>query len=273
MGLYAIGSFLMYHGYMQPIKITSVLRSILTIPLAGAYWYFNAYTGLFLLMPFLNAVLQKLPRHDYIKLLLVILAIIPFMNTFGENHLYQAGYNVTWLGALYATGAFIRLHPFKIRKSICFAAYLLAAAGTLATLIIHIPYNRFGYAAPPNIVASLAIFLIFKDMEIRRNWAKAFIRFMAPLAFGIYLVQCHPVTWKALSRIGMKLEAIQGHPIWMPLAGGMCIFLGCAAVEWLRRCAFELLHVSKLEEKLSAVLSATGRFACNKALLIVSRKP
>lgn len=275
MVLYALGVFLMCHGYMLPHGITGMISDMLTVPLAGAYWYFNAYTGLFFLMPFLNSLLQKLPRYDYIKLLLVLMVILPIMNMteMGSKRLYQGSYNLAWLGALYVLGAFIRLHPFKIRKSICLALYFLATLCTLTEQLLTNTYHSFTFATLPNIIASLAVFLIFSNMGIRQNRVKAFICSAASLTFGIYLVQCHPVIQQAFHIIGRKLAAIQGHPVWMPLAGGLCIFLGCAAVEWMRRCAFKLLHVSKLEGRLSAFLSAAGRFACDKALLIVSRKP
>ena len=82
-GIYALGLFLAHEGWLPKIALKTLLSDLCTVPLAGAYWYFNAYTALFLLIPFLNKLLQKLSRADYAKLLVALLVFLPLMKAYG----------------------------------------------------------------------------------------------------------------------------------------------------------------------------------------------
>lgn len=261
-GLYALGFFLAYGGWIPRPGLKGVLQAMFTVPMAGAYWYFNAYTILFLLIPFLNRLLSKLSYTDYIKLLTTLLVILPFMKG-NPGLFYGDGYNAMWLSALYCSGAFIRLHPIPIRKSsVCLAFYLLGATGFFLlhssslfnTGYLSILFLR-AYVSPFSIVATLSLFLVFKNMDIQREWLKAIIRFVSPLTFGVYLIQCHPVVWKFFCNLGEELIAVHGHPVWMPWAGGLCLFIVCACIDWARRQLFRWCQTQRLTDKLAAHLT------------------
>lgn len=236
------------------INLMRMAQHMLTIPMAGAYWYFNAYTALFFLIPFLNQLLRGLTCTDYLKLLLVSLILLPCMNMLSGPAFYSTGYNMAWLAALYTAGAFFRLHPVKIHKGICLAIYLLAAIGTFAAYSL--ARHGLTYAMPFNIVGTIALFLLFTEMQIQQGWLKTVIRFMAPLTFGIYLVQCHPFMWNALHKLGNVVVAQYGHPAYAPWAGGLCLFLGCLCIDWLRYRLFRLCHAAILAERMAALLTA-----------------
>lgn len=266
--LYAVGGILSGNG----ISAIS-LRFLLVSPFISPYWYFNAYTGVFLLIPFLNAFLSKLPRYPFIKLLIILLLILPCLNFvyahffhIGMAHYsYGLGYNVTWLSVLYIAGAYLRLHPITLSKRTCLMTYLIGA-GTVFLLYTACclrtpdsqgtPEYYMGYTFPINIIISVALFLFFSKVDIRRPFQQRIIQWAAPLSFGIYLIQCHPFMWNALHKLGNVVVAQYGHPAYAPLAGGLCLFLGCLCIDWLRYRLFRLCRANILAERMAALLTA-----------------
>jgi len=289
-GIYALGFFLAFMGWIPSPWFREIFSSLFPLPMVGAYWYFNAYTILFLLIPFLNKLLPKLSCAEYAKLMLILLLILPFtMSGFclPPGGGYGGGYNAGWLTALYCAGAFIRLHPIPVRKpSILLIIYLL---GTTAYFIRVTPFLQgkeysflltslftAGYASPFSIVSALSLFLIFKELDIKQRWLKKAIRFVAPLTFGVYLVQCHPTVMRFLFSQGRQFITKYGHPVWVPLVGGLSLFIACACVDWVRLRIFQWCHTRMLADKLEAVLIriwGVVRARCGNIMTDTSRHP
>ncbi len=272
-GIYALVFILFRADLTSSFEFRNVLSHLTTVPLAGAYWYFNAYTALFLIIPFLNTLLLKLSSAAQTKLLAVLLVFLPLMKV------YEGGYNAGWLGTLYCAGAFIRLHHIPIRRSsIYFLFYLLGIAGF--GILLRTPLHgvrdilfSIGYDSPFLIIATLSLFLAFKNLDIKHQWQKKVIRFVAPLTFGVYLVQCHPVVFHFLRRWGDQFITEYGHPVWAPLVGGLCLFTACASVDWLRLHIFRWCHTKMLADKLEKGLMYLWSLAKKHGRRITSDAP
>lgn len=253
-GIYALGFILFRTDLKSCLEFRDALSHLTTVPLAGAYWYFNAYTVLFFLIPFLNTLLLKLSGAAHTRLLAVLLIVLPLMKV------YKGGYNAGRLSALYCAGAFIRLHPIPTQKSSTYLLlYLLGIAGFSILLLTPLHGVRdilfsIGYDSPFLTIASLSLLLVFKNLNIKQQWQKKAIRFVAPLTFGVYLVHCHPVVWDFLRRLGKQFITEYGHPVWVPLVGGLSLFIACAYIDWVRLHIFRWCHARMLADKLEAVL-------------------
>ncbi len=251
-GFYALVPIAGALGYAPGQNSISIMTNILWNLLFGPYWYFNAYTILFFVMPFLNKLLLQLEPRTYIQLMLVLFLLFPCLNIFSIG-VYNDGYDAVWLAALYVGGAFFRLHSVHLPRYSCFAAYLFSAIAVCALCLAHFRgYFVLSYAFPLNVIGALALFSAFTTLRLSNRFIRAIIRWIAPLTFGIYLIQCHPLVWRMLSKAGHYLSTQYGHSPWAPLTGGIFLFVVCMGIEWLRTLLFRHCHAQILVERLAS---------------------
>lgn len=249
-GFYALVLIAWALGYVSEQNAISIIISTLRSLLFESYWYFYAYTILFFVMPFLNKLLLQLTLRTYTLLMLILFLLFPCINLFSAT-VYNRGYNAVWLAALYIGGAFFRLHSVRLPRYSCFAAYLFSAIAVCALCLAHFR-DPLSYAFPLNIIGALALFSVFTTLHPSNRFIRAIIRWIAPLTFGIYLIQCHPFAWRKLSEAGHYLSTQYGHSPWAPLTGGIFLFVVCMGIEWLRTLLFRFCHAHILAERLAS---------------------
>lgn len=86
-------------------SVSSLLGEILPIPLASGYWFFTAYTGLFILMPYLNHLIHQLSARQRYTLIVSLLFLFCILNRANTPELAGSGFNVIWLASIYLIGA------------------------------------------------------------------------------------------------------------------------------------------------------------------------
>ena len=91
-------------GTISPSRILEGLFPVTT----GQYWYFSAYTGLFLLMPVLNAALRSLDRAYLKHFLFLFLIVFSLYASPMERFALREGYSTFWLVLLYLAGGAVR---------------------------------------------------------------------------------------------------------------------------------------------------------------------
>ncbi len=89
---------------------------LLCNPFTSSYWYFSAYAGLFILIPFLNIGLRKISRRHFSTLLILLYIGFSLLGCWNVNELAQNGHNALWLTIMYIFGAYIKLHNVQISK-------------------------------------------------------------------------------------------------------------------------------------------------------------
>ncbi len=117
-----------------PVSVGQWLCVLLPVSFK-VYWYFSAYFGLFIFMPFINRMLESLSRKQDKALGLGLLLIITISTASPtEAFMLNDGYSLMWLCMLYILGALIRKHEQELTlKSMwlaldrygsrCFAVY------------------------------------------------------------------------------------------------------------------------------------------------------
>nr|WP_270457405.1 acyltransferase family protein [Lactobacillus gasseri] len=66
---------------MIPINPKDALKSFLPV-LTGNYWYVSAYIGMYILVPYMNLVIEHLNKKDFQKLLIisfVMFSLLPYV--------------------------------------------------------------------------------------------------------------------------------------------------------------------------------------------------
>lgn len=241
-----------------------IARNIRLLFMGSSYWYFTAYTALFLLMPFLNKLLLSLGQREYVLMLCVLLLLIPCANTQRGIYLFGSGYNVTWLAVLYAFGAYVKRFAPSVSTKVTAPLALVCILYPLICYQLHDPAVP-SYCSLYVAVYSIVFFLFFYRLRIERSWLRKLIAWLAPLSFGVYLLHVHPWSWKVLSYYVPIWNEQLDYPWWIALVLGGILYIICSLLDWGRYHLFLLLRVRRVADFIGrmvekAVLLQLNRF-------------
>ena len=160
-------------------------------------WYLYMLIGLYLLTPILKGFVKDAsPKTGAIALtvLSVMSSILPVMSKYGVSLkgwmiLTNNPYILLYLTGYYL--AFSNLERIKMWHIITVIAICIAVI--VFKLIIGIDYML--YYDPNTVVFAVAIFMLFRKLDIRWNVAER----LAPYCFGIYLT--HTIFLNALAKV------------------------------------------------------------------------
>ncbi len=246
----------------MPSAVTSKTWIKAFIPiLSNQYWYFTQYFILFLVMPYLNKLLNSLSEKNASKLILALVASLSLVSTIRNYDLFVlgSGYSAAWLITLYLIGGYIALYKnkFKLSNIKAFGIWLFCTLLTFGSKIgIDIlfkfktnSYDQTGlisYTSITVLIASIIIIMKISSMDVKRF--KSPIKFIGKLTFGIYLVHVNDLVWNnifvnAFSRFSSY------NPVIMTLAiicAALSVFVISGLIEFIRKSTFKLLHVDSL---------------------------
>lgn len=168
----------------------------------------SSFTVFYLLIPALNAVIQKLDRCSFGLALLSLLALQTGLGTFlGNKYLFN---EVSWFCITYLLAAFLRLHGgawtsdlrLCVRGLAC--SLVLCWAFIIAIDLFLFKTKAFYYlVSNPSRLGSLAVglfaFLTFKNLEIPQS---RIINRIAAASFGVLLVHANSLARRLLWKPG-----------------------------------------------------------------------
>lgn len=225
--------------------------------LTNQYWFFTQYFALFFTIPFLNRLLDNLSRRELIILLGTGFGLLSCAALLAGTDLFVTkwGYCYLWFMYLYILGAAIwKLELVqRIRSWLAWTALLVgcivSAGGVIGAEVLpkiigggaRIGDLAYSYTSPSLVLEAVALFVIFGKLEIKADWFKRVIVFLAPSTFIVYIAHTNGlvrqmVGWKSmfvwLSDFGW------GAPIWGSAMYAVLIYIIIAAVDCLRRALF-----------------------------------
>lgn len=237
---------------------------------SGTYWYFSAYAGLFIIMPYLNKLVNSLEEKERRRMALTMFLLFcvstawPKVN--GSDFLVLVGgYSFVWLVILYLFGACIRTCTFRRWKKY---QYLLAYFGLVtfswAFKIIVENYTRkiygearfgrlfTGYTTPTIFLSAVCLFFIFENLSISSKRIKRVISLASPLAFSVYIIHTHPLIWENVIK---GISSACGYYAWpltilLVLWIAAMIYIVCSMIDFIRNKLFSICRVRKLTEKI-----------------------
>ena len=203
-------------------------------------WFISDYLLLLLCVPLLNRLLRGLSRPAHRGLLAVLaVPLIVYPTLFGEN---GAVSDTAWMFLYeYLLIAYLRrwpdnrlAHLLQHRAAALLNTILRAVLETRGLTdgkaFQYMAYYRTALGALPNLLAALALFYLFKGLDLGCvRWVNA----MAGTTLGVYIL--HQVSafrgflWNGL----LQAEAHHGS-VGYTLLAILAVFLGCAAVDALR---------------------------------------
>jgi surface polysaccharide O-acyltransferase-like enzyme len=233
------------------------------------YWYFSAYFGLFILIPFLNAAINALPKtqlKSYIFLLFLVFSVLP---TFARQDTFSlnSGYSMFWLAYLYIIGACIKKcdwwNTLESRlASTIYLSYILISWGIkisfegITTCLFGYSkagYTFISYTSPTMVLAAVALFISFKNATVSPKLTRL-ISQLSPAAFGVYLIHEHQYIKEHLIVGKFSFLCEYNTPLMVigVIASALLIFSGCLFIDWVRCKIFKSMHVKEFLEKIES---------------------
>ena len=222
------------------------------------YWYFTAYFCMFFFTPLMNIAVDKLPRRQMraiIAALVIIFSVLPlvfklniFGNPVGDVFWTSGGYNAVWLSVVYVIGAYISKYKcFENTHAVWF--FILFLLSSLLTFLCMFEVegggNLVSYTSPTILLNGICLLIGFSKLKLK-PLAKV-IGFMSPLAFSVYIIHVHTLTWGKFM-LNSCTEIGKLSPFMLALAvigAALALYLVCSAIDLVRFYLFKLLHVKE----------------------------
>jgi len=226
------------------------------------YWYFTAYICLFMAMPLLNFVVNKIEQTDFKKIIISIIVLFSFVPTFARMDLFNTdgGGSALWLMALYLVGAYIKKYSFglNVKGRWYLLIYLICITLTWGSNYF-INYNHFvnqnfktygftliDYTSPTILIAGISLLLFFSKLNIKNFWSKTLIKTFAPLSFSVYIIHVNPLIFTHMLYIKF-IKYAKYTPIKLVISvllTALVIYLACSLLDFIRIQIFRLLRVN-----------------------------
>lgn len=226
--------------------------------ISSSYWYFSAYTGLFVLMPILNAGIRNSSketlRYVFIAMILTFATISMMLKYVGVG----SGYTTFWLVLLYIFGAIIK--KCEIGKRIP------SIVSIILILLLTYVSNKWKMKATEHTVGPLTVdkallskytsitivviamlhVIMFAKMRMP-GWLIKFVKFAGPCSFAIYVINCQSLIWDHYFKNGFRSFGQKDTlPLLLSVFGSALLFVaGAIIVDRIRIALFKAMHVSQ----------------------------
>lgn len=220
------------------------------------YWFINAYIGLVLLSPILNAAVKHLSRYQFKTILVTLFIFFSFVHdsffiTPPGLHLI-GGYSTMWFLFLYLLGRYVAV--YSVDKSLSWNQvifiYLIGLLGTfLCMCLLHLST----YNSPFITIQALGFLLIFSKF----SFSNKAVNFVASSSLMVFLLHVHPLLKEYyMGSIEYFNDVFGNTPQFVVMTLGFCVVVFMIAVlyDQLRKYTWSFLEplVKKLDSKVAS---------------------
>lgn len=253
-------------------SVLELARSL--FPLTSSYWYVIAYSALFVLIPFINRGIRSLSHRELLLLCTILVLTLSVFGFASTDALAARGHCVLWLGVMYICGAYIKLHCAQSNNSpknvkchqkseqyidfthiIAFFVFVTCCLLGCLTLWVGDRCEELlfrHYQSPIVCLEAIACFLILIRLRIRSVKVSSILRFLSPMAFGVYLFHCG--IWGSLSEL-LSQYAVQTHyPWWFIPVFSVAVYVLGTFIDYVRIKLFQLFRIPELCQFLASKL-------------------
>ena len=228
------------------------------------YWYFTGYFCMFFFIPFINRCISSLSKKEHKTLcitIVVLFSVLPhFLAKGADPFRLGGGYNQWWLICMYFIGAYLKLYPIKISKARCLLMYMIATlCAWFAGFVLLRIFGSNGvmtwfvdYTSVFIVISSIALVLLFSQLDITQTKLQNVIRFFSPLAFSVYLIHVQSLTFNCLlpgkfSSFAHSNMAIMTGKV---IIATSAIFIACLLIDIPRFYLFKALKINNIAKEL-----------------------
>ena len=230
------------------------------------YWYFSSYIALFLFMPFLNNILNKMKKQQIESFLLLILIFSSGMQTVFYSNAFgmQGGYSALWLMILYLLGGYIRKYSvLKIRKKIyLLLGYIMIMILTWSSKLVieKLTFLLFGkvragnylisYISPTILLGSIFLVSFFQNIQIK-GVIRKMVGLISPMTFSVYLIHNHPLVEEYMNkRFSVYASYSWWIEIFLVILTVIAINLLCYIIDGFREFLFRRFSLRQQLDKM-----------------------
>ncbi len=241
-------------GLNASLSTKAIIKTAFPITFS-TYWYFTAFFILFLAIPIPNKHLFSIDEKTCKKTFIIMFILFSIIGVLKDPFKTSMGYSPIWLMILYCMGVLAkRINLFEKRKSITLVMLFLLCNIITLSLLIFLNNNRLiNYISPTVLLSGIILVVLFSRFKLKGT----IISKIAPLAFGIYLLQLNPVIWNDI--INNCLSFVPNKPIYLGLliTFGFCavLFLGGLIVEFIRSKLSKLIKIPELSKKIVELIN------------------
>lgn len=228
----------------------------------GLYWYFTAYTGLFLIIPLINNAIRNTNEKILKYFFLILLFVFSMFDSITNRFVLNSGYSFIWLLLLFIVGSIIK--KCQIGKNI--KNYKIFCVVVIMTIITYL-YKIYGFDlsikgieiskdlfvsyTSPTILIIAIMYVIFFSRITFSEFNKKIIRFVIPSAFAIYILNNHRLIWNnVINNLFVKIANSNVIKVILyPIIFSICFVIIVIIIDKIRQYIFKRLNIKKYVEK------------------------
>lgn len=188
--------------------------------ISNTYWFFSSYFIMYLLIPYINKLVNVLEKKEFFKLLVILFVfLIFFPSIFINNNRFDQG---IYLIYYYMVGAYLKLYAFGDKKNVrqylggFGLSYLVIILGSLIMRYFSYSYEIldsyiYFLSRTDSILifsSAICLFGFFKNLKIKNS---ILINLFGSVSFGVYLFHDHPLVrellWKRVFLVGNLIDS------------------------------------------------------------------
>lgn len=232
------------------------------------YWFLTAYMSLYLMIPIVNKIVSNIEKKEYKYFLIIILSILSVAATlYPKNSILNvsSGYSIVWFITVYLIGGYIKLyyseHKFNSIKLI--SNYIGMIAVHMAIDWLSFKINKFellgdyrenslNYNNIITLIEACALFLLFKQINIKNVFMQKVILAISQLTLGVYLIHENPIIRELLWHKWLNpYTYLNSWKVFgVLIIDVFLIFMVSCIIEKIRILLFRFLKVEKVADKI-----------------------
>lgn len=250
----------------QFLHIKTYLYASIFPVLSGEYWFISAYIALYMLLPIVNIMLNKLTKHQFTYLIVALLLMCGIIEIlFNPAGMFSRMTNVL---TIYCIGAFIKkfvevnnkgkyyLTKYFLLGIILVLLYFvikvlctIVTDSTILYVLLRIKDRFCEYYNLLVLIMAILMFMKFRTLVIKSKKISKVITFISPSVFSIYLIHQN-INLRAMW-LNFGMMNYSNSLLLLPYALLLItlVFLACLCIDLLRRGLYLLLKRIKFINK------------------------
>ncbi len=250
--------------------------SMFLLPITSAhYWFASTYIFMCLLAPFMALAARNMTKKQLqtcIAVLLILFSRVWRILLPMSTPIDDRGYGILWFVTLFMIASYIRLHvPANGKWKKPLLLYVISSVCLFLSLpVIGVVTQKIGkmegyynvffeYNAPFTIIGAIALFLAFRNMNIKSVKAGKVISLFSGATFGVYLFHEHTLLkWKWNDIWDVQHFYQTPYFLLHCVVAVLGVYLAGTIVDWARQlllaCLGRVLRIFKIDILFSKIV-------------------
>ena len=248
-----IASIFVVTGYGS---IKDIVNAFLIVRVVDSGHFFASFLMFYLMIPFLNILLNKMNRQQHKRLIEILAFLYIFLSTMPKFNVVMN--YVSWFSTLYFVAAYIRFYPPRKRKwglwTVVFVG--MAVLSILVCLKLGSVLGKqeaYRFVSDSNTFLAFAIsvcsFMYFKGLKIKHN---RLINAIGGSTFGVLCIHANSKTminwlWKDFLDVSAKYDLPFANLMIFSIITVFSVFTVCTLIDQIRIHTIEKWFLNNIE--------------------------